>query len=101
MHPPASSSHTKRKVWIDVQKDDFKAYSHLWTGDTDEERRKRGALDSLGRIETKGVGGLVNGIEMGIGTGLGASQWAGPVVWDGDRDGQRVRGVERASVWEQ
>lgn len=99
MHPPPSFSKTRRKVWIDVEKDDWRAYAHLWNGDGEEERRKRSALDSLERIEKKGVGGLINGTEMGGGPGLAASRWAGPVVWDGEED--RVRDVERASVWEQ
>lgn len=99
MHPPASSNKTKRKVWIDVEKDDWKVYAYLWHGDSEEEKRKRNALDSLERIEKRGVNGLVNGTEMGIGPGLAASRWAGPVVWDGEED--RIRGVERASVWEQ
>ncbi|KAF8851645.1 hypothetical protein BDZ45DRAFT_601132 [Acephala macrosclerotiorum] len=63
MHPP--SNRPKRKVWIDVEKDDWKAYAHLWTSDSEEDKRKRNALNSLERIERKGVNGLVNGTEMG------------------------------------
>lgn len=74
-------------------------YSHLWNSGTEEEMRKRSALDSLERIEKRGVSGLVNGTEMGVGTGLGASRWAGPVVWEGEEE--RVRHAERASVWDQ
>ncbi|KUJ10428.1 uncharacterized protein LY89DRAFT_740142 [Mollisia scopiformis] len=99
MHPPESSHRSKRKTWIDVQKDDWRVYSHLWNGGDEEEMRKRSALDSLERIEKRGVSGLVNGTEMGVGTGLGASRWAGPVVWDGEE--ARVRDAERASVWDQ
>ncbi|CZR62584.1 uncharacterized protein PAC_12481 [Phialocephala subalpina] len=109
MHPP--SNRPKRKVWIDVEKDEWKAYSHLWTGDSEADRRKRSALDSLERIERQGVGGLVNGTEMGVGTGgtgLAASQWAGPVIWDAGALGMgtatdeddAVRQIERMSVWE-
>lgn len=107
MHPP--SHRPKRKVWIDVEKDDWKAYADLWNGGSEEDKRKRNALNSLERIERKGVSGLVNGTEMGVGTGLAASQWAGPVIWDAGALGMGtatdeddvLRQIESMSVWEQ
>ncbi|KAE8450469.1 hypothetical protein EG329_006199 [Mollisiaceae sp. DMI_Dod_QoI] len=103
MHRPPSSNRSKRKIWIDVQTDDWKAYSHLWNGAGEEDQRKRNALDSLERIERKRASsGLGNGTDIII----GVTQWRGPVVWDintgGRGDGEEsMRQAERMSVWDQ
>ncbi len=72
----------RRKNWIEVVKDDWKAYGELWVGridrDQEELRIKRRLLDSLKRRSEDG------------------EQWRSPI-----NEEQTDEAVERLSVWDQ